>query len=180
MKKTLIQRIEAPSGGLSTITFSNIPQTFTDLKIFYSARSSYTNPFTAWSGFSTKVNGSSVNYSGKFVEGNGSNAESLNNPDATQWYFGAVPHPGTTANTHGNGEMYFPLYASSNPKVLAFERVTENNASNSSQSFYNGLWNDTAPITSIEMVMAGGNFVEYSTFSLYGITSGSDGITTVS
>ena len=171
MTMQLIQHIELGSAQ-ANLTLSSIPQTYTDLYVLFSGRVSVTD-----GGLRLRVNGSTANLSTRLLYGNGSSATSAN--DTT--YIGTVSDSGTTANTFGNGALYFPNYAGSTLKSFSGEIVHENNATSAVQWVTAGLYNSTTAITSLELFNAGsGNFVQYSSITLYGITKGSDGVTTVS
>jgi hypothetical protein len=167
----LIQHQELGSAQ-SSITFSSIPQTFTDLYLVLSARVTTTN-----GGLRIRVNGGTANLSTRLLYGNGSSAAS--GTDTT--YVGTVTNSNQTANTFGSTALYFPNYAGSTAKSFSGELVDETNATTATQWVTAGLFNSTSPITAIEFSGDGaGNFVQYSSATLYGITKGSDGIVTVS
>ena len=156
------------SGGTASVTFSNIPQTFTDLKVFVSARSSQaaTND-AAYCYF----NGDSSNYSNRFIYGTGTGTGTASN--TTGIYLAPVNGDSSTANAVGNLEFYIPNYTSTtNPKSVNVDGVQESNASASFMAISAGLWNPgtQAAITSITIYPATGpNWLENSTFYLYGI-----------
>jgi len=106
------------------------------------------------------------------VAGNGnagSSSSGTSNGALTLRYSGA----NATANTFGNDELYIPNYTGSTYKSISSDTVSESNGSAPSDaiaSLWAGLWNNTAAITSITLSPgAGGTFVQYSTFHLYGI-----------
>ena len=168
---TLIQHIELGSAQ-STITFSSIPQTFTDVMVVFSTRLSTTN-----GGLRFRVNGSTANLSTRLLYGNGSSAASAT--DTT--YIGTSSNSNQTANTFGNGSLYITNYASSNAKSLSAEIVDENNGTTAIQWITSGLYNSSTAITSIEFFGDGaGNFVQYSSATLYGILKGTSNGVTVS
>jgi hypothetical protein len=171
MKKTLIERIEVGSGGAASITFSSIPQSYTDLLLVLSARTTYasTSDF-----LNIYPNGNTSNLTQRRLSGSGDSATS---GTATRNYINANS---ATASTFGNLQFYLPNYAGSNAKSISTDAVTENNAANAYAIIEATLWNDTTAISSIELDPVYGNFVQYTTASLYGITAGNDGITTVS
>ena len=84
-----------------------------------------------------------------------------------------------TANTFGNSVIYIANYAGSTYKSFSKDSITENNATAADQGVGAGLWSNTAAITSLSLTVTS-NMVAGSTFSLYGITKGSDGIVTTS
>jgi hypothetical protein len=169
---TLISSSTVGSGGTSTISFNSIPQTYTDLKIFYSARSNKTS--AAYANLTIRFNGDSgSNYGFKMVYGTGSNVYSAETiPDTgVQWAY--ITTDGATANTFGNGFWYIPNYTSSNPKSVNGDSVSEHNETGTSiASMRSGRWTGTAAITSISIVVSGTidlTIKENSTFYLYGI-----------
>ena len=75
-----------------------------------------------------------------------------------------------TANTFGSGDLYITNYASSNYKSISTNGVAENNgASDNYLTLANNLWSNTAAITSVTIAANIDNFVQYSSFYLYGI-----------
>jgi hypothetical protein len=153
------------SGGVSSVTFSAIPQVYTDLVIKASVR-------TTWSGAADNLlisfNGSSTSFSGKLLYGTGSAASSTSMTDNSNTLLtdGAT----ATASTFGNGEFYIPNYTSGNYKSISSDSVNETNATAAYQYLYAGLWSNTSAITSIGFTSQNSsNFVQYSTFTLYGV-----------
>jgi hypothetical protein len=161
---TLIASSTVGSGGASSITFSSIPSTYTDLIVKVSGRNSATS-----SQLLITVNGSTADYSGKRLFNNvGTSAASTNTNTANLNPSGGVGS-GFTANTFGNTEIYIPNYTSANFKSFSIDGTPENNAVENYNTIVAGLWSNTAAITSIGLVASGGNFVQYSTATLYGI-----------
>ena len=158
----LLERIELNASAAS-VTFSNIPQTgYTDLKIVVSARSTDANNIYI------TFNGVTTSYASRFLYGTGSAAASGN--DATR-YVGTTNDSTTTANTFGNAEIYIPNYTSSNFKSVSTDSVGETNATTIYSVLDAQLWSNTAAITSIALAPSSGSYVQYSTFSLYGLAA---------
>jgi len=174
MSMELIETLELASSA-SSITFSSIPQTYTDLKLLISARTDASGTGAA---VNLRPNASTSN--GSFIQlfGSGSSTGSASGSSVRA---ASVSGASATSSTFGNSFCYISNYTSSSAKSFSTDTVLENNATEAFQEIYASLWNDTSAITSLTAVLAlGGNFVSGSTFSLYGITSGSDGTTTVS
>lgn len=153
----------------SSITFNNIPQYFTDLKLVCSTRSV---------GAATDIilyvrlnaDTSSSNYSYTRLFGTGSGAASDRFANLSYSNTGIGDGANATASTYSNNEFYFPNYTSSNSKSWIGDGVTENNATSAIQMLTANLWRNTNAITSIAVGDFGGNnFNNASTFSLYGI-----------
>ena len=169
-----IETVTVGSGGAASITFSSIPDTFTDLKLVCSIRSSRT---AVVDGLLVKPNNSGSNFSYRRLYGSGSSAVAATGSTAE---LALINSADNTSNTFGNAAIYIPNYAGSQNKTFSADSVTENNATSAFPSFYAGLWSDTSAITSLVLSSAtGNNFVEHSTATLYGILAGSDGTTTV-
>lgn len=162
-------------GGAASITFSAIPDTFTDLVLVTSLRSTRINYSDL---ISLKINGVVTNQSSRVLQGEGSSASSFS---LTTLRIAGATGVTATSNTFANSTTYFPNYRSNVAKSISTDAVTENNATASDQFIIANLWNDTSAITSLEIFSVNsGNFVQYSSASLYGITAGSDGIVSVS
>jgi hypothetical protein len=172
MTMTLIET-KTLGTAAAAIEFTSIPQDGTDLVVLYSTRSAVDNVYITWTGFNVTANGINTGYSGRMLEANGSSVYSQTNNDATKWDYAASPDSATTANTFSNGQIYIPNYAGSSNKSYSMDRVTENNATQSSQLIYAGLLSNTAAITSLTFTGGEGNFAAGSTISLYKITKGS-------
>jgi len=161
---TLIASSTVGSGGTSTITFSSIPQTYTDLCIKISLRSAATG---VADNIALNINGTgiSTSVSSKNVRGNGAAASS--NINETMVYTGN----GATASVFGNGEIYIPNYTSSSAyKSMSADTVSENNATTSFTFLDAILWSNNSAITSIALTNTSSvNWLEYSTAYLYGI-----------
>ena len=160
------------SGGASSVTFSSIPATYTDLIVKFSGRSanSATQDYV-----SLQFNGSSggTAYSDKRLEGTGSSAISEQDTATDRIYLAWVlPAANATANTFGNVELYIPNYAGSTYKSVSIDGVPENNTTAITYTtLAAGLWANTSAITSLTLASGNANFVQYSTFYLYGISS---------
>jgi hypothetical protein len=156
------------SGGASAITFSSIPATYTDLLIKCSVRTDRTSSANDY--LKITINSGS-SYSGIQFAGNGSSATSgtFSSIGATQ-YAGDVNGPTSTSSTFAPVDIYIPNYASSNAKSYSVESAFETNSTGGIVTLDAGLWSGTSAITQIAFAPGvGTNFVQYSSFYLYGI-----------
>jgi len=150
------------SSSASSVTFSSIAATYTDLIIKASARCSTTDH-----GVNVSFNGAAT-YDRINIYGNGSSAGS--DVVADLLVYGGMNNSSYTANTFSNFEMYAPNYTSSSYKSMSIDTTTENNATaNNFTAMVAGLRSVTSAITSITLTPETGSFVQYSTFYLYGI-----------
>jgi hypothetical protein len=75
-----------------------------------------------------------------------------------------------TASTFGNIEYYIPNYTGSTYKSISMDSVAENNTTTAYAILEAGLWSDTSAINRINLTSENAaNFVQHSTFHLYGI-----------
>jgi hypothetical protein len=153
------------ASAVSSITFSSIPQTYTDLQVLFSARGT--------TGLGANViiieyngNGSSYNFIRLMGYGSGANSGSGANGQIA-----ITQSVDETANTFSNNSLYIPNYTSANYKSLSGDSVNENNDTETYMTLNATLWSNTAAITSLKLTANGGNFVINSTFYLYGISN---------
>ena len=165
---TLLETITVGAAGASSVTFNSIPQTgYTDLIVKVSGRIDYA---AIGDYFKIQFNGVTTAYTDRFLYGNGSAAASASGSLAESFVVGAS----ATASTFGNAEIYIPNYTSANYKSFSVDAVNENNATSSLVGFFANLWSNTAAITSVTLTPEGSGsskFLQYSTFSLYGVSA---------
>lgn len=163
---TLISTTTVGAGGSANITFSSIPATYTDLCLKISVRHSGAS---AGNVFLVSFNGSSANFSARFLEGTGN---AVSSASGTINRGGVENGSSATSNTFSNGEIYIPNYASSSNKSYSSDTTFENNSANAYALWLTaGLWADSSAITSITIQPDVGTntYVQYSSASLYGI-----------
>jgi hypothetical protein len=166
---TKIATITVGSGGAATMAFTSIPQTYTDLCIKMSARGTNTNGETR-----VTFNAISANYDVRVLYGDGSTAASTNYlASTTLQLLGSNNRSSSGASIFSSTELYIPNYAGSTNKSLLVDAVTEDNVTSGSTTqagLHVGLSANTAAITSVTLAAAL-NFAQYSTATLYGVTS---------
>jgi hypothetical protein len=163
-----LSTVTVGSGGSATVEFTSIPQTYTDLVIFSSARTDRTLGLDA---IKIVFNGIATNYTRIVLTGDGTSPSSFTSTNAAA---SLATDDLSTANTFGNSFCYIPNYTSSNYKSFSVDGSAENNGTSGHVALYANLWSNTANITNFELSPIGGtNFKEYSTFYLYGISNGS-------
>lgn len=164
---TKIADVTVGAGGASSIDFTSIPSTYTDLCVKLSIRTSGGNANGDW--IKVRFNSVTTGYEAKLLIGNGTSASGFN---ASGWgWFAQQSSTSQTANTFGNGEVYIPNYAGSNNKSFSSDSVSENNATAAEMELAAGLWSNTAAITSISLSSGNsGTIQQYSTATLYGIS----------
>jgi len=159
-----IASVTVGSGGASSIDFTSIPSTYTDLCVKISARGTTTEG-SGGHYYNIALNGSGSSKSQRFLQGNGSSTASGSSSSFTSY----MNPSDYTASTFSNSETYIPNYAGSNYKSMSLDVTTENNATASYAAFYAQLWSNTAAVNQITLTPNAGNFAQYSTATLYGI-----------
>jgi hypothetical protein len=165
MGMELVEFIEVGAGGAASIEFTGIPQDGVDLVLVYSTRldvAAAIHPVTF------ALNSNTSNLSSRRLYGSGSGANSN-----TFVGGGQTSAATSTSNTFGNQSLYISNYTSSANKSISIDSVSENNATAAYQEIYGLAWADTTAVSSITLSVYGGsgNFVQYSTASLYKITA---------
>lgn len=159
-----IATVTVGSGGAANMEFTNIPATYTDLLLKYTARNASSS---SNEGIYVAFNGSTSNFAARYLDNGGYNAP---RSGAVARYAGVEVSNTQTTSTFANNEMYIPNYGGSNYKSYSVDSVTENNGNTAFLTFVAGLWSDTSAITSITLTLgASQNFAQYSTATLYGI-----------
>jgi hypothetical protein len=157
----LIETVTVGSGGAASIAFASIPQTYKDLILLTSVRSTSTGL-----GLIVQYNGVTTGYTAKYLEGTGS-ATGSGTISINQ--AGNSVSSAYTASVFANNSLYIPNYTGSTFKSSSSDAVTENNATINYSDLYANLWSNTAAITSIALTVSVGSFAQYSSASLYGI-----------
>jgi len=163
---TKLGTVTVGAGGQATVTFSNIPQSYTDLRIVFSARDT-SNSGSQWAGASLTFNGITTGYSSKVIYGSNTGTGSASGGTTSIPYLYATSST-ATASVFGNTEVYISNYSGNSYKAVSGDTVTEHNASATFLGIVSGLWSNTSPITSLTLT-AETSFAIYSTFTLYGV-----------
>ena len=152
------------AGGVSSINFSSIPSTYTDLVLKFSARSSATGSLAT--NVTMAFNGSTSNFTARYVEGDGTNSGSYTTPSN---YAGVSNTTSMTASSFSSVELYIVNYAGSTFKSYTVDSVSEQNATGAIAQYIAGLWSSTSAINQITIYTS--NFQQYSTAYLYGVSN---------
>lgn len=151
----------------SPVSFTSIPQTYADLLVVCSARStraSIQDPIEF------RLNGEGTSgYSARALYA--STPSSLVGDLPSRMYGYSISANDATANIFGHAEAYIHNYTQSSNKMLTISSSSENNASSAFQGFSAGFSNTASAITSIYIYPANNVFLAGSSFYLYGINN---------
>lgn len=148
----------------STITFSSIPSTYTDLRlVLVGTVTNTTNDYNV----NVQLNSDSgSNYSQTVLYGTGSAAGSLRESSQTVWHL--VNGTGIKNNTPSMYTLDIQSYAGSTYKTALGEHDADYNGSGSVTRKVH-LWRSTSAVTSIAITTDATNFATGTTATLYGI-----------
>jgi hypothetical protein len=152
------------SSAQSSVTFSGIPQTYTDLVLVVNYTASSTNSVLGIQ-FNSDTGS---NYSRTFMWGNGSAGDTSRSTSATSigsgyWQTGTGNQVQSVTNVMN--------YSNSTTNKTVLTRWNQVLGTDNSSTSSVGLWRNTAAITSINLVPSAGNFASGSTFNLYGVST---------
>lgn len=158
-----IQTVELASAQ-AAIEFTSIPNTFNHLIVLLSTNSVSNN-----NNLRISFNGSFASYTSRNLVGIGNNRFTQ-----TSSYGQLNSTTNATANTFNSVRVTIFNYAALQTKRWLVEGVSEANATGAYQHTISGSWADNYPITSIRIdTNEGNNLVQYSSATLYGITTAS-------
>lgn len=166
--------IEAKTLGsaVSTVEFTSIPSTYTDLLFRISAREASSN---AWSDLRIGFNGSTSDFTWRGLYALNTTVGSNSGTGVGGRTVGNIAADSNTSNVFSNLDVYIPNYTSTSyAKSISGDAVVENNGTNNIMQFAAVLWNPStqAAITSAAFTNSNSsNFMVNSTFYLYGISN---------
>jgi len=160
---TKIADVTVGAGGQSSISFTSIPSTFTDLVAVYSLRDS--TGAGVYNDINITVNSQTAAAGRVLYTINGTSAASYSPTSVTV----ADNANASTANTFSNIQVYIPNYLSTGVKSASAEVAIENNAAGCNLQLDAFTITNGAAITTLT-ITALANFVQYSTATLYGIS----------
>jgi hypothetical protein len=155
-----LDKITVTGSSTASITFSNIPQTYTDLVLIArGSAGSGANCYIRFNGDTTN------NYSATYMSGNGTSTESGRNTSSSGGYIGAF---------YGNSMCITHVMNYTNTTTYKTFLSRQGDAAQFTRAYVD-LWRATPQaITSLTMFGAEQNFDVGTTFSLYGIKAWAD------
>lgn len=161
------------SSAQSTVTFSNIPQTYTHLQVRFMTKSSASGAGTSDSLLARFNGDTGNNYSMHYLRGDGSSASSGNSTSYGYLWLGNQASSGTgTTSTFGVGVCDILDYRNTD-KFKTIRSLQGYDANGSGVAVLSSSnWRSTSAVTSIEFSWSTGpNFAQYTSFQLYGVNA---------
>ena len=171
---TKIASVAVGGAGAATMAFSAIPATYTDLCVKISGRNLQTPDLTTYIDMTINSD-TGAYYDQKNVSGFfNSTVSNQTWSNQNSFYVYQINATASTASTFSNIELYIPNYTSTNSKSISVDGVAESNTAAGNvrvTALSAGLYHPASnvAITAITLTANGGNFVQYSTATLYGI-----------
>ena len=164
-----LQVVTVGPSGASTITFSNIPSTYSHLQLRILARSTRTTAVTDY--MDVKVNNDTgANYSYHFLQGNGSVTQAGGSTSLNQAYSSYIASATSGTSIFGVNILDLLDYANTNKyKTFRFLGGCDINTTDGKVAMMSSVWMNTNAITSIQFAPSTGSFTQDSQFALYGI-----------
>lgn len=165
------------TGSAASVTFSNIPQNYTDLIVKISGRATSTSGTSR--AIRLEINGDTTysNYRQRYLrtdDTGAANAGAFLSSTGLRYYFYGLPNANVTANSFGAAELTFINYAGSSYKTFSAEAFAEGFhnpfTGTAGNSVTAALWVNTAAITTLVFTPDdSSSFTAGSTFYLYGV-----------
>lgn len=164
-----IQTVDVGAGGVSSITFSSIPSTYTHLQIRWLAQCSNSAQSPENMGFRFNSD-TGANYTRHYIDADGATATSGANTGLSQAYSVLAQTSATYPNAFGIGYMDILDYTNTNKYTTTRALAgMDYNGTGGNIQFTSDLWLNTAAITTINIRPLTGTFKQYSSFALYGV-----------
>jgi hypothetical protein len=165
-----IYTVNVGAGGATSISFNNIPQTYTDLLMVQSMRSTLAG--ANWDDVFCQINGAtSAIHSTTVVYGINTGITAARGTGGTTLWNGWASGAASTANTFSINQIYIANYSSTGFKQAILDSASEGNSTTQVLGIGAVVHNSNAPITSMRFTSANAaTFVQYSSITLYGIS----------
>lgn len=169
---TRIAQVVVVGSTTTNITFSSIPQTFTNLEIKCSGETDYSG---GADNLSAQVNGDTgAHYSYSYVLGGNTVTTQAVTNGGTSWLIGGLTGATVMTTQQGEADINISGYSGTTFGKTFNSHTTRANGSasvpNTDNILLNGEWNSTAAITSVKLFPGlGTNFVAGTICTLYGL-----------
>jgi hypothetical protein len=157
------------AGGVASVTFNNIPQGFTDLKLVISAKTNWAS--NNWDDLVVRFNDTTSGYSENsvFVV----NSVTPISGQASNVTYAQVGWSANTnfANVFSNSTTTITNYTNGNAKNVMTDTAIEGATATTVMGFISYVWNNTAPITKMTFSsLNSATILQYTTITLYGVS----------
>ena len=163
-----IATVTVGAGGAADINFTSISSAYTHLQIRGIARSTQSPDPSV--NIQLRLNSDSgSNYSTHYLTGNGTSAGSGAATNTSFIYVGGATAAGSTANVFEGLVIDILDYKNTNKNKTVRTLAGWDANGSGLVALWSGAWRNTNATTAITLYPNLGNFVQYSSFALYGI-----------
>lgn len=160
-----LSTVTVPAGGVASVTFAGIPNTYKHLQLRMLARNTSTS-----NGYNARFNSDSgSNYARHYLIGTGSSAVAAAVTSTTSAILNDAAISTSGTNVFGASVCDILDYGSTTKNKTIKTLGGFDNNGNGSVGFLSGLYMSTSAISSILIFPDAGNFAEYSQFTLFGV-----------
>lgn len=165
-----IATVTVGAGGSSSISFTSIPSTYKHLQVRLIGRSDRGGGNNGDYIKLTMNSDTGANYADHQLTGDGSTAATSVATSANFIRMNRIAATSSTTNVFGTIVMDILDYQNTN-KYKTTRQLGGNDTNGSGDVwFISGLWQSTSAISSLTLTVGGGtNFLQYSSFALYGV-----------
>jgi hypothetical protein len=152
------------AGGVSSVTFSSIPSTYTHLQIRWFSKNTSAD-YSIRGQFNSDT---AANYSYHGLYGTGATAGAYSGVSQTYMAFGQ--NADTSTSVFATGIIDILDYANTNKyKTTRVLSGWNSNSTTGTIQLDSSSWRSTSAVNTIYLTSSVGNFAQYSSFALYGI-----------
>ena len=163
-----ISAITVPSTSTASVTFASIPSTYAHLQIRVLSRSD--RAATAQNIYLQFNGDAGANYTLHALEVGNTTVSAAGAANTTYLISGVTTGTSASSNIYA-GSVIDILDSSSTNKFKTVRTLSGFDLNNTSSgvNYYSGSWRSSSAVTSVTLLAPIGNFIQYSTFALYGI-----------
>jgi hypothetical protein len=161
--------VTVPSGGLASITFAAIPNTYKHLQLRGLARSTIAGAGNNIGMYMQFNSDTTSNYNWHELAGNGSITLAYGQADTGMNMNPHCPRAGDTASSFAGNVIDVLDYTNTNKNTTVRALAANDTNGGGWVHLTSGLWRSTAAVTSIVLSLESSNFAQYSQFTLYGV-----------
>ncbi len=159
-------------GSAGTVTFSSIPQIYTDLVIICNGYNATQDGGSPTIQFNSDTSTSGTNYSDTYLSGNGGSATSARHSNYPYVIIGQQIGWDTTSTDRASSIVNILNYSNTTTYKTVLIRANLASGTYSGSEVGVSLWRSTAAISTINLQTSDfSNFATGSTFTLYGIAA---------
>jgi hypothetical protein len=158
--------VTVPSGGVASVNFAAIPTGYKHLQIRCIAR---TDHATVGQDYLYALNGDTTNSNYAYHRTGGDGASAFSQSATSSRIVGINTGASAGASMFGANIIDILDYASTNKYKTVRNLIGSDRNGTGIAGMYSNLWMSNSAVTSVSLIPENGNWVQNSTFALYGV-----------